>query len=75
MLSSSVPATKLSPEDVGFHKLVKRADIMLLGIFFPSQRVMVGTMQGEIKPMDYESESEQEEEEEEQNTTGSAATQ
>lgn len=36
---------------------------------------MVGTMQGEIKPMDYESESEQEEEEEEQNTTGSAATQ
>ena len=34
---------------------------------------MVGTMQGEIKPMDYESESEQEEEEE--NTAGSAATQ
>ena len=36
---------------------------------------MVGTMQGEIKPMDYESESEKEEEEEEENTTGSAATQ
>lgn len=48
---------------------------MLLGIFFPSQRTMVGTMQGEIKPMDYESESEQEEEEEEENTAGSAATQ
>ncbi|KAM7440417.1 hypothetical protein ABFA07_010366 [Porites harrisoni] len=38
-------------------------------------RIMVGTMQGEIKPMDYESESEQEEEEEEENTAGSAATQ
>ena len=75
MLSSSVPATKLSPEDVGLCKLVKRADIMLLGIFSPSQRTMVGTMQGEIKPMDYESESEQEEEEEEENTAGSAATQ
>ena len=40
---------------------------------------MVGTMQGEIKPMDYESQSEQEEEEEEEeeeeNTAGSAATQ
>ena len=35
MLSSSVPATKLSAEDVGLHELVKRADIMLLGIFFP----------------------------------------
>ena len=43
--------------------------------FFPSQRTMVGTMQGEIKPMDYESESEKEEEEEEENTAGSAATQ
>ena len=67
---------KLSPEDVGLHELVKRADIMLLGIFFfPPQRTMVGTMQGEIKPMDYESESEREEEEEEENTAGSAATQ
>ena len=36
---------------------------------------MVGTMQGEIKPMDYESQSEQEEEEEEENTAGSAANQ
>ena len=36
MLSSSFPATKLSPEDVGLHKLVKRADIMLLGIFSPN---------------------------------------
>lgn len=38
---------------------------------------MVGTMQGEIKPMDYESQSEQEEEEEEEeeNTAGSTATQ
>ena len=36
---------------------------------------MVGTMQGEIKPMDYESESDKEEEEEEENTAGSAATQ
>ena len=36
---------------------------------------MVGTMQGEIKPMDYESESEKEEEVEEENTAGSAATQ
>ena len=35
MLSSSVPATKLSPEDVGLRELVKRADIMLLGIFSP----------------------------------------
>ena len=33
MLSSSVPAMKLSPEDVGLHELVKRADIMLLGLF------------------------------------------
>lgn len=74
MLSSSVPAMKLSPEDVGLHELVKRADIMLLGLF-PSQRTMVGTMQGEIKPMDYESESEKEEEEEEENTAGSAAAQ
>ena len=75
MLSGSVPATKLSPKDVGLRELVKRANIMLLGIFFFSQRTMVGTMQGEIKPMDYESESEQEEEEEEENTAGSAATQ
>ena len=75
MRSSSFPATKLSPEDVGLHELVRRADIMLLGIFFPPQRTMVGTMQGEIKPMDYESESEREEEEEEENTAGSAATQ
>lgn len=36
---------------------------------------MVGTMQGEIKPMDYESQSEEEEEEEEENTAGSAANQ
>lgn len=35
MLSSSVLAMKLSPEDVGLHELVKRADIMLLGLFFP----------------------------------------
>lgn len=35
---------------------------------------MVGTMQGELKPMDYESESEEEEEEEE-SSAGSAAEQ
>ena len=39
-----------------------------------SQRPIVGTMQGELKPMEYESESEDDEEEEEEEDAASTGT-
>ena len=39
-----------------------------------SQRPMVGTMQGELKPMEYESESEDDEEEEEEDAASTGTT-